>query len=155
MPQWKLLEASYPSEVAAMNSLAWLAQRRFESVVHREHDWVFMFEGAAQLTVECLWRLLDRGRIRITSEDDGQQFGLPAPVAAADELNRRLASALVASVSLREGTLDLELRFNGGCVLQMLPTMGYEAWNVSGEGRQFVAVGGGQLAIYSDRTAGE
>ncbi len=57
----------------------------------------------------CLWRLVEAGRIRFTSEDDGQQFGLPAPVDAASEVNGRLVGAAVEAVQLRKGLLDLEL----------------------------------------------
>lgn len=131
-----------------MNPLSWLANRRLISVLRRENDWVFTFGGEAYLTTDGLWRLLEGGRIRVTSEDDGQIFGLPAPVAAVDEASRRLVGASVESVHLRQGTLDLELRFDSRHVLQVLPTSaGYEAWNVGGNGKLFIATGGGQLAI--------
>jgi hypothetical protein len=138
-----------------MDTLDWLLKRRLQSVLRREHDWVFTFDGAATLAVECLWRLIDDGRIRLTSEDDGQRFGLPAPVVAAEEAGRCLVGASVESVALREGILDLELRFDTGHVLQVLPTSGgYEAWNAGHRGKQFIAVGGGELAIFDGVTAG-
>ena len=131
-----------------MDTLAWLAKHRLQSVGRREHDWLFAFDGQAALVVECLWRLVEAGRIRVTSEDDGQRFGLPAPVVAAEEVGRCLVGASVASVTLRDGTLDLELRFDTGHVLEVLPTSaGYEAWQVTQGGKQFIAVGGGELAI--------
>jgi hypothetical protein len=138
-----------------MGSLAWLAQRRLQSVLHREYDWVFGFDGNAALVVNCLWRLLEDGRIRFTSEDEGQQFGLPAPVDAAAELNQRLANASLLSVVLRENTLDLELRFDTGHVLQVIPdSSGYEAWIAHDRDKQFIAVGGGELAILGGQAAG-
>lgn len=112
-----------------------------------EHLAAIMLE--ATIVVECLWRLLESGRIRFTSEDDGQQFGLPVPVDAAAEVNERLARATVVGVDLREGLLDLELRFSTGHALQIVPdSSGYEAWKVSSVNAQFIAVGGGELVIF-------
>jgi hypothetical protein len=139
-----------------MDSLAWLAQHRLQSVLHRECEWVFAFDGEASLVVSCLWRLIEASRIRFTSEDEGQQFGLPAPVDAAAELNRRIANATVEAVALRENTLDLELRFDTGHVLQVIPdSAGYESWIARDRDRQFIAVGGGKLAIIGDQATGE
>lgn len=132
-----------------MNDLAWLVGRRFQSVARREFDWVVAFDKDASLVVACLWRLVESGRIRFTSEDDGQRFGLPAPVDVAAEVNGRLAGAAVDAVELRQGLLDLELRFSTGHSLQMIPdSSGYEAWNVYSGNKQFIAVGGGKLAIF-------
>jgi hypothetical protein len=85
-----------------MNELAWLVEHRFESVTQREYDWLFAFDKNITLTVDCLWRLIEDGRIRLTSQDEGQQFGLPAPVNAAEEINCRLAQTLITAVELRE-----------------------------------------------------
>jgi hypothetical protein len=133
-----------------MNDLAWLVDRRFQCIARREYDWIFVFDKNVGLTVACLWRLVEGGRIRLTSQDEGQQFGLPAPVIPAEEINRRLALASITAVELREGLLDLELRFNSGHVLQIIPdSSGYEAWELSDGKRQFIAVGGGELVIDS------
>ena len=133
-----------------MNELAWLVGHRFQSLGRREHDWVAAFDKDASLVVACLWRLVEFGRIRFTSEDDGQKFGLPAPVNAAAEVNGSLAGAAVEGVELQQGLLDLELRFSTGHALQIIPdSSGYEAWNLCSGNRQFIAVGGGELAIFS------
>jgi hypothetical protein len=131
--------------------MKWLAGHRLQSFIHREYDWVLSFDGEANLVVACLWRLIESGRIRFTSQDEGQWFGLPAPVDAAAEVTRRLAGTLVEAVELRDGTLDLDIRFSSGHVLQVIPdSSGYEAWNLSGHNSQFIAVGGGNLAIFGD-----
>src|SRR6266436_6356868 len=100
-----------------MNELAWLAGHRFQSFTRHEFDWVLAFDKEASIAVACLWRLLESGRIRFTSEDDGQQFGRPAPVDAAAEVNDRLVDATVVGVDLRQRVLDLELRFSTGHAL--------------------------------------
>ncbi|MBX7106348.1 MAG: hypothetical protein K1X57_19880 [Gemmataceae bacterium] len=132
-----------------MDELAWLVGYRLRSFARRDYDWVVAFDNDAILVIACLWRLVEAGRIRFTSEDEGQQFGLPAPVDAAAEVNGRLAGAAVEAVVLRQGLLDLELRFSTGHLLQIIPdSSGYEAWNVCSGNSQFIAVGGGELAVF-------
>src|SRR5215204_2875374 len=104
-----------------MNHLEWLVGYRFQTLSRREYDWVVAFDKEADLVVGCLWRLVEAGRLRLTSEDDGHQFGLRSPVDAAAEANRCLAGALVERVDLGEGLLDLDLRFSTGHVLQVIP----------------------------------
>jgi hypothetical protein len=129
-----------------MVSLEWLAKHRFQFLERREHDWVFSFDGRAHLTVSCLWRLLEGGQIKLTSEDDGHWFGLGAPIEAVTDVNRRLATASVESVTLRQGTLDVQLQFSNGLVLEILPdSAGYEAWTANDGSKQLIAVGGGEL----------
>jgi hypothetical protein len=135
-----------------LNQLDWLLQHRFVAVSRREHDWVFAFDGQAKLVVECLWRLIERNRIRLTSLDDGQQFGLPAPVDATETINSQLEKAVIVSVKIREGTLDLQLTFDTGHTLEIIPdSSGYEAWNCLGSDQQYVAVGGGDLSVFTDK----
>jgi len=134
-----------------LNHLDWLLEHRFVAVSRRGHDWVFAFDGQASLVVQCLWRLVEGNRIRLTSLDDGQQFGLPAPVDATETINSRLGNAALLTLNLREGTLDLQLTFDTGHTLEIIPdSSGYEAWNVLGSDQQFIAIGGGDLAIFKD-----
>ncbi len=138
-----------------MDSLAWLAHCRLQSVLHRDYDWVFSFDDEAFLVVWCLWRFIEEGRVRFTSEDDGHQFGLPKPVDAAAELSRRIANAMVETVVLRDNTLDLELRFDTGHILQIIPdSSGYESWIAYDHDKEFIAVGGGELVIIGGQAAG-
>lgn len=134
-----------------MNELQQLVEQRFQSLTRREYDWVVTFDREASIVVACLWRLVESSHIRFTSADHGHQFGLPAPVDAAAEVTARLAGAAIEAVELREGLLDLELRFSTGHVLQMIPdSSGYEAWNLWIGNRQFIAVGGGELATFGE-----
>jgi len=139
--------------VNPVNELKWLVGHSFQSLTRREFDWVLVFDKKASLVIECLWRLVENGRIRVTSQDDGQQFGLPSPVDAAGEVNHRLAQASVKAVDLREGLLDLDLRFSTGHIFQVIPnSSGYEAWNLLSETSQSIAIGGGELTIFRQKT---
>ena len=139
-----------------MAELAWLVGHRFQSLTRREFDWVIAFDNDVTLVIDCLWRLIEAGRVRCTGVDDGQQFGLPAPVDAVAEVNRRLAQAFVQAVELRQGTLDLEIEFSTGHFIQVIPdSSGYEAWNLTSGRTQFIAVGGGELAILGGPAAND
>lgn len=132
-----------------MDDLSWLAKHRFQEIIRFECNWTFVFDGGVELRADCLWRLIENGRIRVTSQDDGHQFGRPTPVDAVLELNQRLAGAAVNSVALHEGTLDLEIQFGTGHAIQLIPdSSGYEAWEAHDQSRQFIAVGGGDLAVF-------
>ncbi len=138
--------------MASKSDVEWLIGHRLESFERREYDWSVGFDNNAWLVVGCLWRLIESGRVRFTSQDDGQRFGLPAPVDAAMEVGRRLAGALIKTVELRDGTLDLEIRFESGHALQCIPdSSGYEAWHLSDGATEFIAVGGGDLFMIGGR----
>lgn len=134
-----------------MTDLDWLASHRFKNVERREHDWVFTFEPEGTLVAECLWRLIENNRIRLTSADEGQLFGLSTPIDVAAEIRSRLIGASVTGVDLKTGTLDLCILFSTGHVLELIPdSSGYEAWSASRPGRNYVAVGGGELVVFDD-----
>ena len=130
--------------------LSWLLGRRCQRVDRDEFSWGFVFDGPAGVTHPCLWRLIEAGRIRCTSEDDGHQFGLPAPVDARAKAESVLSSRPVVSAMIRPETGDLILEFEGDLVLELLQTSaGYEAWHlVSPSGQHIVATGGGELALW-------
>lgn len=131
------------------SDVEWLVGHRLQSFDRREYDWTVGFDRQSWVVVACLWRLLEAGRVRFTSEDEGQKFGLPAPVDAAAEVTRRIVGALVEAIELRDGTLDLDIRFSSGHILQVIPdSSGYEVWHLSDGAREFIAVGGGNLTIF-------
>src|SRR5262245_47105092 len=72
--------------------LSWLVGRRCTRIQCDEFSWTFAFD-TGEVRTPCLWRLVESGRIRVTSEDHGHQFGLPAPLDAVTPLSRLLALA--------------------------------------------------------------
>jgi hypothetical protein len=132
-----------------MESLAWLANHRLESVERRVYPWNFTFSDQVTLGVECLWRLLENGRIVLTSCDHEQKFGLSSPVDAAFELNGKIANGKIESVELEPDTLDLTLVFTSGHRLEIIPdSSGYEAWQLVWSAGHLIAMGGGELAKF-------
>ena len=125
-----------------MDALSWLTQHQFQSITRREYDWVLVFDREAAIVVHCLWRLLENGRIRVTSEDDGHQFGLPAPVDAVHEVTSCLEGVSVRTVEVRDGVPDLRLHFSSGHVFEILPeSLGYEAWDATNATDRFIGNG--------------
>ena len=138
-----------------MNTLDCLIGKELQAATDREYDWVFTFQDGINLTVECLWRLIEGKRIKLTSEDNGQQFGLPAPIVAIDELRKILIGAEIRSIELCEGTLDLVLKFGSGLSLEIIPTSsGHEAWNIGVNDKLYIAGGGGELSVFDAGKAG-
>lgn len=134
-----------------MEQLDWLIGHQFVAVTRRSHNWLFAFDNQTNLIVECLWRLIEGDRIRLTNLDDGQQFGLPAPVDASHEVSSRLTHAEIVAVNLRKSTLDLRLTFDTGHTLELIPdSSGYEAWDVGRANQKVIAVGGGDLAVFEE-----
>ena len=133
-----------------MDDLDFLKLHQLTAVVRREYDWVFTFSEGVSLVASCLWRLTEAGRIRLTSSDDGHQFGLPAPVDAERLLNELLAGSQVRNVDLRNGTLDLRLTFDNDRNVEIIPdSSGYEAWTLQRLEQQYIAVGGGTLSVWN------
>ena len=114
------------------------------------HLWQFRFgDGDATLNLECPWRLIINGAIAFGGDDDGQQFGLQAPLDGVKETKKLLATSPVSLVEIREGCSDLNLTFQNGVRLEAFNgSSGYEGWTCSGKGgAAVVAQGGGNLSI--------
>ena len=115
------------NEVTPMNKLHGM---RCTAVVKQDYAWTFVFnEGKAVLNLECPWRLLLRGSIVLGDTDDGQKFGLPAPVSGVRRATELLDSSLIVSVDVRRGPSDLAINFQNGVSLEAFNmSCGYEAW---------------------------
>lgn len=110
-------------------------------------QWSFSFGPDIRIEVMCLWRIVEHGRIGLTSEDHGHKFGLPAHIDAVARGTDILSGRRVTSVQLREYTADLVISFTDDLQLEVIPTSsGYEAWQLSNpSGTIFIAVGGGEI----------
>lgn len=115
------------------------------SVERREGDWVFQFGPDFVITVGTFWRLIGKTYICVSSEDDGHQFGLPAPIDVEAESNRLLAGKAVRSVEADIRTGDLNILLDGHLTIDIVTfSAGYESWQMwhLGEFFAFGANGG-------------
>jgi hypothetical protein len=132
-------------------TMPWIG-RMCSAVERLEHSWGFGFGDAGGMNAECLWRIIADGRIALCAGDDGQQFGLPAPIDARHAAQRLLVGRRVLAIVIQDITSDLRVTFDGGVMLELLNnSSGYESWNASfrdkGVDTQLIALGGGQLHI--------
>ena len=123
---------------------------QLQDIEWREFDWLFSFTTGLCLRVACPWRIVSEGRLAFAESDDGQQFGLPAPVDGPRESKRLLIGRKVEGIVIRADTADLTILFENGMRLEIWSNYGgYEPWELYDKsGFQVVAMGGGTLAIW-------
>jgi hypothetical protein len=130
--------------------LSWMVGLRYRELIRGDYSWHFEFDPGTSLLAECPWRIIANGRIALGSVDDGQQFGLPAPLDARFIARELLHGAPVTAVEVTSASSDLVLRFEGERRLELFNnSSGYEGWTLTGpDGRHFIAQGGGQIASF-------
>ncbi len=105
-----------------------------------------MFEfGDAVLRVETLWRISVEGRLRRTSADDGQTFGLGSPVDAHADARNLLVGREITALKADLDRADLVFHFGLTHVLEIVTDSSYEAWQLTAPGRNYVAAAGGRV----------
>ncbi len=114
-----------------------------QPVIMRRGETVWSISiGSHYLMTTDTWRLIGAKSIITTSDDDGHQFGLPAPVDAEARANEALADNMIAAVEMDVRTGDCTMRFGDGLSLQIMTwSSGYETWQLYRDGEFFGAVG--------------
>jgi hypothetical protein len=124
------------------------------SIARAEFIWTFDFGNGATIISEGWWRLIADGHLAFASEDDGQQFGLPAPLDGEKHVNDLLHRHAVISLTISSETADLVVTFEGATRLEILgSSLGYESWQAhcvaDGQKIQIIGGGAGQLSFVS------
>lgn len=128
--------------------LTWLVGRQVTSVEKKDYSWFFSFDDGGSIATESFWRLISTQKVVVTSEDHGHQFGLPAPVDAAEVVKKEVGGKVVDQFILDEQTGDLSLHF-GDTTLQFVTTSaGYEGWRTRHGSQEIICGGGGGLAVF-------
>ena len=111
-------------------------------------SWSFDFEGQFGLNVQCPWRIINEHGLALGSEDDGQKFGLPAPVDGAAVATQLLSRSALRNIIFTEKTGDVAFEFESGVRLEVFNnSSGYEGWNCGmPSGLQVIGMGGGGTA---------
>jgi hypothetical protein len=138
-----------PSPVAYSDvDLSWMIGRAIAEVsFHEPAGWCFTIGSGASIGVDCLWRIVEHGRVVLSGEDHGQKFGLPEPVDAAAKATALLTGQHITAVQLREATTDILIEFSGDLRLEIIAnSSGYESWQLVDPSRtEYFAQGGGQI----------
>jgi hypothetical protein len=111
---------------------------------NKESDsWLVLFTNGDSLNIECMWRLLEDGCIKSTSNDHDQLFGRDIPINGEATLNK-LAEHEILSAQCTAQTGDLDIKLGQHFNLQVIAdSAGYESWQYKkNSGGSFVAVGG-------------
>jgi hypothetical protein len=62
---------------------SWMVGRAFTEVKFMApSSWSFRFDEGVEIRADSVWRLVAGGHITLSSEDHGQQYGLPSPIDA-------------------------------------------------------------------------
>lgn len=129
-----------------------LISHQLLSVEKLDYSWLFRFAGGITVATESFWRLINEGRIVVTSEDHGQLFGLTVPVDAVAAVLSSIGDRQVESAKISESSGDLTIEFKGRAALQLLQmSAGYESWRLSVGGTEIICTGGGEIAHFPER----
>jgi hypothetical protein len=85
------------------------------------------FSDGTNLTADY-WRLIKDGKSVLSSFDHRQQYGLPAPINAIEQIIEELDKQNLVELQLDKTTGDLTLKFSEAKILQIFNFTGYESW---------------------------
>lgn len=137
-----------------MTDFEWMLGKNISAITCDEvGNWYFTILDAGAISVYCTWRLIADGRIKVTSDDHNQQFGLPHPLDAREKALQIISSFEVVSAHVHTETADLTITFANAAQLQILQlSSGYEAWQVNDRaGNSTIAQGGGRLVYLTGK----
>jgi hypothetical protein len=114
--------------------------------------WRASFGDQFTMSFRVPWRIVANGRVAFGDEDDGQRFGLPAPVDGEERSASLLGGRIVQAVHLDRETGDLRIVFDGDTRIDLFNhSCGYEGWDAhyaaGGSRWGVIAMGGGELAV--------
>ena len=112
-------------------------------------DWIFSFSDSVSILVFGFWRLLHNGKIILVSLDHEQQFGQEIPTDMVSLVNNRLSEKTLTRIKVVQDTGDLKALFTDNIELECLViSTGYESFQFSISDKRYIALGGGDIAIY-------
>jgi hypothetical protein len=125
--------------------MKWMIGRSITEVQKKDYTWFFRFDDGTVIGTEDCWRLIANGRIVITSEDHGHQFGLDSPVDAAGVVKAETNGKTVNRTVVDNNTGDLTLFMESTFLTFLCLSAGHEAWHITYTGLEFVCMGGGKV----------
>ena len=121
-----------------------LTNRTVEGFAIGEHGFCSItFSGGVSLTQESLLRYVGQSGVFISAEDHRQQFGLPAPYDAEQDIRSKMVGKVIRRVEIARDTGDLTLNLEDGRVEIICTSAGYEAYQVCGPNNLIMVGRGG------------
>lgn len=125
------------------------------SITRREYDWLLVMNSFVSITLSVPWRIVSKGRIVLASADDGQTFGLSAPVNGEKEARKICSGKRIAKASVDRQTADIALQFDSETRFDAFNnSSGYEGWQArymsNGQWHSVIALGGGEVTFFTE-----
>jgi hypothetical protein len=128
---------------SAENHAKKMIGERLKSAHKLDYDWDFRFDAGSCVMFQSVWRLVSDTAIEVTSEDDGQKFGLKTPIDAAAQLRETIGDKPIRDVHIDGVTSDLTIHFGEHLRLEVVSTSsGYEAWSLHAKEVQIIGRNG-------------
>ncbi|MFO1449868.1 MAG: hypothetical protein U1F61_17045 [Opitutaceae bacterium] len=129
--------------------------RRLLEAAKHEYSWHFTFSDGASIITESSWRLLSKDGVAVTSEDDGQLFGLKEPINACARVIAAVGGRKITECRLEERTSDLSVHFGDDVSVQFLTmSCGFESWRARIGSEEIICTGGGGVSFFTRETRG-
>lgn len=119
-------------------------------ITRREADWLLDFGDGVGVALGAPWRIVSNGRIAITADDDGHQFGHSSAVDSAAKAATLLSGKRISVATVDRFTADLSLQFDPGTRLDVFHnSSAYEGWQAwaDDDPRLIIALGGGEIVL--------
>jgi hypothetical protein len=126
--------------------LKWLVGSSLTNIEKIDYTWAFRFGDGTVITTDgSPWRLVTETGVAVTSEDHGQQFGLPSSVDAAERLKTKAVGKTIDRAFVDSRTGDLTVAMGTSFLTFLCLSMGYESWHLTSGDLEFVCMGGGRV----------
>ncbi len=136
------------------NELTFISDSLFEKVTFDKdgENWIFSFAENVYASSSGFWRLLENNKILFVSLDNDQQFGLPKPIDLVEELNKILSGQRLKKIDVAKDKYDLTLTLTHDLTIEIyISSSGYETYDFSIDGKSYIGLGSGDIAIIDNR----
>ena len=128
--------------------ITWLTGRHLAGIEKMDYSWFFRLDDGSVIATESTWRIVTSRGVVVTSEDHDQQFGLPAPLNAADVARKEIGGLAVTQHHLDPRTGDLNLEFGSVSLQFLCLSGGYESWRTTHGTQDLTCIGGGKIVEF-------
>ena len=131
------------------HDITWQTGRQFVQIERMDWTWFLRLDDGTTVATESSWRLATSQGVTVTSEDDCQQFGLPAPFNAAVAVEKELSGQSVSAFGIDQTTGDLTIEFGSKQLQFLCLSSGYESWRLTHGNQDLICTGGGKIEEFT------
>jgi hypothetical protein len=138
--------------MAIKDSIYIKTNSRLKDIVYEKDgdSWYLTFDNDISFSFYTIWRLFKNDIVTLISNDHGHQFGLPKPVDLILDLKSSLDNKTLKEICVEKNSGDLYLNFDEDVkLIAYVSSMGYESFQFSANGKQFIGQGGGDITTFN------